>query len=135
MASTSGVAEAATRSLLMSIRRTVIHCGSMYVNPGNYQDGFGAASAPGGSLKGFTWIDPAQPPFAVLIVGVFAAIAVARSPGHHLCYRRPFPGEQEPVLILESLQAVRCDVVFGAVGFLRERLAHAAMISTFQPLS
>src|SRR3972149_7010916 len=32
MASTSGVAEAATRSLLMSIRRSLIHCGSMYVN-------------------------------------------------------------------------------------------------------
>src|ERR1700730_12625528 len=32
MASTSGVAEAATRSLLMSIRRSFIHCGSMYVN-------------------------------------------------------------------------------------------------------
>src|ERR1700680_4809339 len=32
MASTSGVAEAATRSLLMSIRRILIHCGSMYVN-------------------------------------------------------------------------------------------------------
>src|SRR5207247_4898576 len=32
MASTSGVAEAATRSLLMSIRRSLIHCSSMYVN-------------------------------------------------------------------------------------------------------
>src|SRR6266850_4296906 len=32
MASTSGVAEAATRSLLMSIRRSLIHCCSMYVN-------------------------------------------------------------------------------------------------------
>src|SRR6266851_10041501 len=32
MASTSGVAEAATRSLLMSIRRRLIHCCSMYVN-------------------------------------------------------------------------------------------------------
>src|SRR5262249_35762075 len=32
MASTSGVAEAATRSLFMSIRRSLIHCGSMYVN-------------------------------------------------------------------------------------------------------
>src|SRR5713101_7675069 len=31
MASTSGVADAATRSLLMSIRRTLIHCCSMYV--------------------------------------------------------------------------------------------------------
>src|SRR5688572_8156018 len=32
MASTSGVAEAATRSLLMSIRRSGIHCCAMYVN-------------------------------------------------------------------------------------------------------
>src|SRR5206468_12823411 len=32
MASTSGVAEAATKSLLMSIRRSLIHCSSMYVN-------------------------------------------------------------------------------------------------------
>src|SRR6267142_3706740 len=32
MASTSGVTEAATRSLLKSIRRSLIHCGSMYVN-------------------------------------------------------------------------------------------------------
>src|SRR2546427_4050269 len=32
MASTSGVAEAATRSLPMSIRRSFIHCRSMYVN-------------------------------------------------------------------------------------------------------
>src|SRR6476660_4934564 len=32
MASTSGVAEAATKSLLMSIRRSLIHCGSMYIN-------------------------------------------------------------------------------------------------------
>src|SRR6266496_3849062 len=32
MASTSGVADAATRSLPMSIRRSLIHCCSMYVN-------------------------------------------------------------------------------------------------------
>src|ERR1051326_3716747 len=35
MASTSGVVEAATRSLLTSIRRTFIHCRSMYVNGGD----------------------------------------------------------------------------------------------------
>ena len=97
-------------------------------------------------------IDLAQSSFAVLVVGVFAAIAVARRPGHHLCYRRPFSGEQEPVLIFEPLQAARGDVVldpgelvacglFGrevvlvilVVGFLRERLVHASTdsITTF----
>src|SRR2546425_3194976 len=38
MASTSGVAEAATRSLFMSIRRGLIHRGSMYVKVGNRQE-------------------------------------------------------------------------------------------------
>ena len=69
-------------------------------------------------------IDLAQPPFAVLIVGVFAAIAVARRPGHDLCHRRPFPGEQKPSLVFESLQAARRDVVLdsshlGGCGFRR----------------
>src|SRR3984893_5619321 len=50
-------------------------------------------------------IDLAQPPLAVLIVSVFTAIAVARSPRHHLCHGRAFPGEQKPVLIFEALQA------------------------------
>jgi hypothetical protein len=91
-------------------------------------------------------IDLAQPPFAVLIVGVFAAITVARRPGHHRCHRPPFPGEQKPSLVFESLQAARCDVVLDSgelgvcglfsgvvvlvalgVGFLREHLAHAAL--------
>src|ERR1700674_2219359 len=49
-------------------------------------------------------IDLPQPPLAVLIVGVFTAIAVAGSPRHHLRYGRAFPGEQKPVLILEALQ-------------------------------
>src|SRR5476649_1138758 len=51
-------------------------------------------------------IDLAQPPLAVLIVGVFTAIAVARSPRHHLRHGPAFPGEQKPVLIFEALQAV-----------------------------
>src|SRR5580700_1755049 len=50
-------------------------------------------------------IDLAQPPLAVLIVGVFTAIAVARSPRHHLRHGRAFPGEQKPVLVFEALQA------------------------------
>src|SRR6266851_3099071 len=49
-------------------------------------------------------IDLPQPPLAVLIVGVFTAIAVAGSPRHHLRHGRAFPGEQKPVLILEALQ-------------------------------
>ena len=69
-------------------------------------------------------IDLAQPPFAVLIIGVFAAIAVARRPGDYLGHRRPFPTEQKAQLVSESLQANRCDVVL--VRFLRERLAHVA---------
>src|SRR5246127_2423557 len=56
-------------------------------------------------------IDLAQPPLAVLIVGVFTAIAVARSPRHHLRHGRAFPGAQKPVLIFEALQAVRRYVV------------------------
>src|SRR5437660_5978298 len=50
-------------------------------------------------------IDLAQPPLAVLIIGVFTAIAVARGPCHHLLHSRAFPGEQKPVLISEALQA------------------------------
>jgi len=49
-------------------------------------------------------IDLPQPPLAVLIVGVFTAIAVAGSSRHHLRHGRAFPGEQKPVLILEALQ-------------------------------
>src|SRR5262249_16066840 len=50
-------------------------------------------------------IDLAQPPLAVLIVGIFTAIAVARSPCHHLRHGRAFPSEQKPVLIFEALEA------------------------------
>ncbi len=46
----------------------------------------------------------AQSPLAVLIVGVFAAIAVTGSPRHYLCHGRAFPAKQKPVLILEALQ-------------------------------
>src|SRR5580692_6526217 len=56
-------------------------------------------------------IDLPQPPLAVLIVGVFTAIAVAGSPRHHLGHGRAFPGEQKPVLIFEALQAARRYVV------------------------
>src|SRR5437588_281228 len=49
-------------------------------------------------------IDLPQPPLAVLIVGVFTAIAVTGSPRHHLRHGGAFPGEQKPVLIFEALQ-------------------------------
>src|SRR5262245_62755231 len=67
-------------------------------------------------------IDLAQPPFAVLIVGIFTAVAVARRPGHHRGHRRPFPGEQKPELVPKTLQAAGGDVVLD--GFLRDRRAH-----------
>jgi hypothetical protein len=60
-------------------------------------------------------IDLPQPPLAVLIVGVFTAIAVAGSPRHHLRHGRAFPGEQKPVLIFEALQPARRDVVLDCV--------------------
>ena len=56
-------------------------------------------------------VDLAQSAFGVHIVGVFAAIAVGGGPRHHLGHRRPFPVEQEPVLVLEALQSCRRDVV------------------------
>src|SRR5438552_692600 len=69
-------------------------------------------------------VDLAQPPFAVLIVGIFTAVAVARRPGHHLRHRPPFPGEQKPELVPKTLQAARGDVVLD--GFFRDRRAHPA---------
>jgi hypothetical protein len=78
-------------------------------------------------------IDLAQPPFAVLIVGVFTAVAVARGPRDHLSHRRPFLTEQEPVLVLEPLQAARGDVVLDlgpaclcVVRLSRKRFGHVA---------
>jgi hypothetical protein len=56
-------------------------------------------------------IDLPQSPLAVLILGVFAAIAVAGSPRHHLHHGRAFPGEQKPVLTFEALEAARRYVV------------------------
>jgi len=63
-------------------------------------------------------IDLAQPPLAVLIVGVFTAIAVARGPRHDLSHCRSFPGEQKPVLVFEALQAARRDVLLDSRGGL-----------------
>src|ERR1035441_5479566 len=59
-------------------------------------------------------IDLPQPPLAVLIVGVFTAIAVAGSPRHHLRHSRAVSGEQKPVLIFEALQPARRYVVLAS---------------------
>src|SRR6266700_2574869 len=59
-------------------------------------------------------IDLPQPPLAILIVGVFTAIAVAGSPRHHLRHGRAFPGEQKPVLIFEALEPAPRDVVLAS---------------------
>ena len=78
-------------------------------------------------------IDLAEPPFSVLVVGVFAAIAVARGPRDDLRHRRPFLGQQKAVLVLEPLQAARRDVVLDAnarcvaLGNPGEALAHTAL--------
>jgi hypothetical protein len=79
-------------------------------------------------------IDLPQPPLAVLIVGVFTAIAVAGSPRHHLRHGRAFPGEQKPVLIFEALEAARRDVVLDMrrgpvrLWFSRETLSHLVVL-------
>src|SRR5580658_5862424 len=77
-------------------------------------------------------IDLAQLPLAVLIVGVFTAIAVARSPRNHLRHGRAFPGEQKLVLIFEALQAARRYVVLASrcglvpLRFSRKPFSHHA---------
>ena len=50
-------------------------------------------------------------PLAILIVGVFTAIAVAGGPRHHLRDGWAFPGEQKPVLVFEALEPARRYVV------------------------
>src|SRR6266851_5390539 len=80
-------------------------------------------------------IDLPQSPLAVLIVGVFTAIAVAGSPRHHLRHGRASPGEQKPVLIFEALQAARRDVVLAwrrglvPLWFSRKPFSHLVVFS------
>jgi hypothetical protein len=50
-----------------------------------------------------------------LIVGVFTAIAIARSPGHDLHHGRAIFGEQKMALISQALESAWSDVVFGVV--------------------
>src|SRR5208282_1146339 len=80
-------------------------------------------------------IDLPQPPLAVLIVGVFTPIAVTGSPRHHLRHGRAFPGEQKPVLLLETIKPARSYVVLarrpGLVRFRSSRkpFLHAVSLS------
>jgi hypothetical protein len=75
-------------------------------------------------------IDLPQPPLAVLIVGVFTAIAVAGSLRHHLRHGWAFPGEQKPMLILEALQPAPRYVVLASrrglvpLGLSRKPFSH-----------
>src|SRR5262249_49702818 len=59
-------------------------------------------------------IDLPQPPLPVLIVRVFAAIAITRRPRHHLGHRRAFPREQKLQLIFEALQPARRYIVLAS---------------------
>src|SRR6185312_3417752 len=79
-------------------------------------------------------IDLAQPPLTVLIVGVFTAITVARSPRHHLRHRGVFPGEQKPVLLFKAPQPARRDVVLDSycglvyLRFSRKPFSHIVVL-------
>src|SRR6202000_3285563 len=81
-------------------------------------------------------IDRPQPPLAVLIVGVFTAIAVAGSPRHDLRHGRAFPGEQKPVLIPEPLQRAARDVVLASrrglapLWFSRKAFPHLVVLAS-----
>src|ERR1700691_3728918 len=80
-------------------------------------------------------IDLPQPPLAVLIVGVFTAIAVAGSPRHHLRHGWAFPGEQKPVFIFEALQPAPRYVVLAwrrglvPLWFSREPVPHLVVLT------
>lgn len=66
-------------------------------------------------------IDLAQPPLAVKVVGVFAAVAVGGRPRHDLGHCRPFPVQQELMLVFQPLQPGGRDVVLRSRS---RRLAH-----------
>ncbi len=57
-------------------------------------------------------IDLTQAALAILIAGVFAAIAVAGGPDGYRSDGRAFSGEEEVVFVSEALEAARSDVVF-----------------------
>src|SRR6185437_1368054 len=60
-------------------------------------------------------IDLPQSSLAVLIVGVFTAIAIGRSPGHDLHHGRAIFGEQKIALISQAFESAWSDVVCGVV--------------------
>src|SRR3954447_18357943 len=84
-------------------------------------------------------IDLPQPPLAVPIVGIVAAIAIAGSPRHHLRHRRAFPGEQKAVLILEALKPARRYVVLdgrrGLVGWWLSRRTFPHLVILLLPVT
>src|SRR5581483_7227294 len=57
-------------------------------------------------------VDLAQTSLAVLVVSVFTAIAIARSPRHYLHHSRALPGEQKLALLFQAFEAAGSDVVF-----------------------
>jgi hypothetical protein len=81
-------------------------------------------------------IDLPQSSLAVLIVGVFTAIAIARSPRHHLHHGRAILGEQKMALIFQAFDPAWSNVVFSVVrrGLLcfrssRKPFSHPAALS------
>ena len=65
--------------------------------------------------KAYPPVDLAQSSLAVLIVGIFTAIAIARSSHHHLHHGRSILGEQKMTLIFQSFDPAWSDVVFAVV--------------------
>ncbi len=60
-------------------------------------------------------MDLPQSSLAVLIVGIFTAIVIARSPGHHFHHGRTIFRKQEMPLIFQALETARGDVVCAMV--------------------
>ena len=78
-------------------------------------------------------IDLPQAALAVLIVGVFTAISVARSPRHYLHHGRPILGEQKFALIFQALDSAWGDVVFAVIRHLGSS-AFGLLVNPFRTL-
>src|SRR5688572_14304478 len=74
-------------------------------------DDLGSVDAP--SEEANPPVDLAEPLLTVVVVRVFAAIAIAGRPGDHLGDGRAFPGEEKLELGSQPLEASRRDVVLG----------------------